>query len=150
MERTRNDCIFPLNEQERKSIEVCTTSLIYAARQGKLSCVKELTAAGADGNAVCECHGEGALQAAVRGRNPFCLIEVIRAGADVNHKNKIGSTAAMMVSDSECLEELIEAAANVNIQDDYKFTPLMYAAEEGNAEIVKMMIAVGADVNAQT
>ena len=89
-------------------------------------------------NAACECHGEGALQAAVRGRNPFCLIELIRAGADVNHKNNTGRTALMFVSDSGCLEELIEAGADVNIKDDYKFTPLMYAAEKGNAEIVNV------------
>ena len=107
MEGTCNECVFPLNEQERKTIEVCTTPLTYSARQGKLSCVKKLIAAGADVNAACECHGEGALQAAVRGRNPFCLIELIRAGADVNHKNYTGRTALMFVSDSGCLEELM-------------------------------------------
>ena len=147
MQGTCNECIFPLTEEETKGICPTDTSLGYAAAKGKLSCVKELIAAGVDVNIGCECHGNSALMTATRSGHPFCLIELIRAGAD-DHQNKTGSTALMLVSDSGCLEELMEAGADVNINDDYKFTPLIYAAEKGNVEIVKMLITAEADVNA--
>ena len=149
MEGTCNECVFPLTEEETESLGTCPTdtSIVYAACKGKLSCVKELIAAGADVNAACECHGNNALMTATWGEHPFCIIELIRAGADVNHQNKTGRTALTFVSDSGCLEELMEAGADVNIKDDSQHTPLVYAAQKGNVEIVKMLTDAGADVN---
>ena len=90
---------------------------MYAAGKGKLSCVKELIAAGADVNAACECHGNGALlSAAIEGRVD-CLKELIKAGAKVNMRNKKGKTALMFAADSFCLNTLISAGADVNIED---------------------------------
>ena len=61
---------FPLTEEETKSHGICPTdtSLTYAAGKGKLSCVKELIAVGADVNISCECHGNGPLVSAVIGK----------------------------------------------------------------------------------
>ena len=148
MQGTCNKCIFPLNKNASGGMCPTDTSLVYAAAKGKLSCVKELIAAGGDVNAVCECHGNGALIAGTCSGNAFCLIELIRAGADVNHRNNTGSTALMFASDNGCLEELIEAGADVNVKDDCQHAPLMYAAQRGNTNIVKMLIDAGADVNA--
>ena len=147
MEGTCNECVFPLTKEETESICPTDTSLTYAAGRGKLSCVKELIAAGADVNTACECHGNSALMTATQGGHPFCLIELIRAGAAVNHQSKTGRTALMFISGSECLEELMQAGADVNIKNDYQHTALMYAAQKGSIEIVKMLIDVGADVN---
>ena len=86
MEGTCNECVFPLNKEESNR---CTeTSLVYAAGKGKLSCVKELIAAGADANAICECHGNGALISATTNGDADCLKELIKAGAKVNMRNK--------------------------------------------------------------
>ena len=54
MEGTCNECVFPLTQGETEGEGICPTdtSLTYAASKGKLSCVKELIAAGADVNAV--------------------------------------------------------------------------------------------------
>ena len=133
MEGTCSECVFSLNVEESPGTCPTDTSLVYGAGKGKLSCVKELIAAGADVNISCECHGNGALMTATWGGHPFCLIELIRAGADVNHRNNTGRIALMFVSDSGCLEELIEAGADVNIKDDYQHTPLMYAVKEGGS-----------------
>ena len=37
----------------------------------------------------------------------------------------------------------------INIRDKYSKTPLMFASEEGNTEIAKLLIERGADVNSQ-
>ena len=147
MEGTCNKCVFPLNKDECKGTCPTDTSLVYAAAKGKLSCVKELIAAGADVNAACNCHGNGALISAAVDGHAFSLIELLRAGADVNHRNNTGSTALMFVSDIGCMEELIEAGANMNIGDNYQHTLLISAARRGNVDILKMLIATGADVN---
>ena len=88
MEGTCNECVFPLNKKE--SIGTCPTdtSLVYAAATGKLSCVKELIAAGADVNAVCECHGNGALRHAAEQGYVNCIKELTSVtSTDVNIKN---------------------------------------------------------------
>ena len=62
MEGTCNECVFPLKKEDSKGICPTVTALTYAAGRGKLSCVKELIATGADVNIGCGCHGNGALQ----------------------------------------------------------------------------------------
>ena len=57
IEVTCNECAFPLNKKDGKAACRNDASLVFAATKKKLSCVKELTAAGADVNNGCECHG---------------------------------------------------------------------------------------------
>ena len=52
MEGTCNECVFPLNKEESEGVCATDTSLTYTASKGKLSCVKELIAAGADVNVM--------------------------------------------------------------------------------------------------
>ena len=144
-----NECIFPRNKEEIKKTGTCPTdtSLTYAAGMGKLSCVKELIAAGADVNAVCECHGKGALQHAVKYGHADCLTELIEAGAKVNMQNKNGNTALMFTTNIAFLNHLITAGADVNIKNKEGNTVLMYAVQNGNVDFVKKLISAGADVN---
>ena len=92
MEGTCNECVFPLNKEERKLICSTDSSLIYATRLEKLSCVKELIAAGADVNAACECHGISALMTAAIVGTVDCLKELITAGSNVNQQHRDGFT----------------------------------------------------------
>ena len=103
MEGTCNECVFPLSKD--KGVGTCQsdTSLVYAAGEGKLSCVKELIAAGAEVNTGCECHGKGALLSAAANGHFDCLKELLDSGAEANVQNKEGYTALMFVKDVKCL-----------------------------------------------
>ena len=99
MEGTCNECVFPLNKEDSEAICATYTSLVYAARRGKLSCAKELIAAGADVNIVCE----------------------LDSGAKMDVKSNLGRTALTLASKNghvECLHELVAAGADVNSQNN--------------------------------
>ena len=153
MEGTCNECVFPLTEDREKRVHgICPTdtSLTYAASKGKLSCVKELIAAGADVNTACECHGNGPLMGRqLWGKHADCLYELINSGANVNIQNKEGDTALMYAAatDIQSLIELITSGADLNIQNNNQETALMFAARTGNVNQAEMLICAGAEVN---
>ena len=49
------------------------------------------------------------------------------------------------------VEKILETHGdkNVDIRDRHNYTPLIWAARQGHHEVVKKLIAVGADVNGQ-
>ena len=135
MEGTCNECVFPLNKEESEGVCATDTSLVYAASKGKLSCVKELIAAGAYVNSVCECHGNGALLSAAMEGRVDCLHELIISGTQVNVQNNKGNTTLMITADRghvECLKELISAGIDINKQNKDGRTALMFAAGQGH------------------
>lgn len=76
---------------------------------------------------------------------------------DVNHiftlecnAYKYKATLLCIAADSDCTEmiaDLIDNGADVNIADDNKNTPLDFAIENGNLDIVKRLLKEGAEVN---
>ena len=74
--------------------------------------------------------------------------ELIAQGADVTLKNKYGKTplhAASLGRCPDCLRALLDAGgkAIVNASDSGKLTPLHYATQMGNLEIIKILLEVG-------
>ena len=126
------------------------SSLICAARQGKLSRVEELIVAGTDVNATCECHGNGALVSAAMEGHIECLKELIKAGAKLDLRNKNGSTAliaSVCNGRQDCMKELLKAGADSDIADNEGDTALLHAISAGLVDCVKELIVAGADVN---
>ena len=150
MEGTCNECVFPLTKDETERANICptVTSLTYAAKVGKLSCVKELIAAGADVNAQCECHRRGARLGSVVRRQDGCMKKFFSAGADVHSTCTSYGTGALIGATSrgrvECLKLLIAAGADVNVKDNDGNTALMYASD---TRCTTELITAGADVN---
>jgi len=75
---------------------------------------------------------------------------IIKAGADVNTKDKYGRTALHLASyymHKQIVKILLDAGADVNAKDQYGYTPLHVATFNGYEQIVKILIEAGADVN---
>ena len=73
-------------------------------------------------------------------------------GADVNAKNKLGSTPlheAAYRGHKEIVELLIDEGADVNAKGENGWNPLHLAAGRGQKEVAELLIANGADVNAK-
>ena len=73
-------------------------------------------------------------------------------GADVNAKDDIGLSALSVAAISESEDAralLLSYGAKVSPRDSGKRTPLYYAAHNGHARIVEMLVEAGANVNAK-
>ncbi len=82
---------------------------------------------------------------------------LLKTGADVNVKNKEGTTALMASTwgktgrgDVSIAKALIVSGANVNASNAYGRTALMDVAGNGNVEFTSLLLSAGADVNMQT
>jgi ankyrin repeat protein len=76
----------------------------------------------------------------------------IKAGMDINSRDKDGSTALMVASergDVQMAQLLIQNGADVNAKNIDGYTALMYIAYKGNLEIAELLIKNKADVNAR-
>ena len=150
------------------------TALMEASRRGHTGAVKLLIDNGADVNCM-NSYGEIALIEASDNGHIEVVKLLIEAGADVNARDH-GTTALMEASIDgylEIVKMLIEAEADLNIQYSgviyldsdkeitgkvierkfvikyYQYTVLMLASEMGHADIVKLLLNAGADVNVQ-
>lgn len=95
---------------------------------------------------MCE---QGLLSQGIRIGNVQLVQTAINAGADVNYTDsKNGSTPlikAIIAGSKDIAQMLIEAGANHQKIDFAEYTPLGYAAQEGNLEMVKLLLNAGAD-----
>ncbi|XP_055988933.1 M-phase phosphoprotein 8 [Sorex fumeus] len=75
---------------------------------------------------------------------------LIRKGAQVNGRQKNGTTALIHAAEKNFLTTvaiLLEAGAFVNVQQSNGETALMKACKRGNSDIVRLVIECGADCN---
>lgn len=124
------------------------TALMMAARTGKIDAVKVLLDHKAQVNAHETWGGTTALMWAVSERHPDVVKLLIDRGADVNAKSYFVPSASgrgfegttpVPPKPNQPIEEF---AAGM-------LTPLMFAAREDALDSAKMLLAAGADINAQ-
>ncbi|MEM4987538.1 ankyrin repeat domain-containing protein [Collimonas sp. H4R21] len=75
-----------------------------------------------------------------------------RKGVSIDSRGEDGSTALLLATNLnrvKLVQALLDLNANPNVLDRNGWTPLLSAADEGNAEIVSMLLAKGADVRAK-
>jgi hypothetical protein len=118
------------------------TALIAQVQLGEYENAKRLLQAGADPNAA-TAGGERALMIAAKaGRED--LVELI-AGfkADVNVGNAAGRTALHGASKEAVVQVLVKVGANIEAKDNYGWTSLHWASENGHAAVVQTLLQLG-------
>lgn len=130
-----------------------TTALIYAAHHNDLDAVNLLIAAGANVKAANR-YNVTALSEAAGAGNGEMIEALLKAGADPNATVGEGETALMAASRAGSVrgvQALLARGANVKAKDAYRGeTALMWAVAENHADIAKILIDAGSDVNARS
>jgi ankyrin len=130
-----------------------TTALHWAVQKDDADLVDRLIKAGANVNARNDYGSTPMSEAAING-NVAIIDRLLKAGANVESANDDGQTALMIIARTNNVEGarlLISKGANVNAVEKWREqTPLMWAAAESQAAMVKELVARGADVNARS
>jgi ankyrin repeat protein len=130
-----------------------TTPLHQAAFSGDVAEVRRLLAAGADVTAANN-YGVNAMQLAADTANTELIGLLLKAGADADSPNPEGETALHLVARAgnvEAARLLLKAGAKVDPREHFgEQTPLMWAAARRHPQMVELLVARGADINARS
>ena len=128
-----------------------TTAIMFAAHNDDLALVQALIKAGANVK-LKNVFGTSAItEASIVGSAPI-IDALLKAGADANFKNPEGETPIMAAARSgkvDAAKRLLDAGANVNAKEGWGGqSAIMWAAAQSQPEMIKLLAARGADVNA--
>jgi ankyrin repeat protein len=130
-----------------------TTPLMWAARYGDAVVVERLLRAGAKASAENVFGVTPMAEAALIGSEPV-IRELLAAGVDADSPNPEGETALMLVVRTgriDAAEVLIDAGADVNAKERWAGqTALMWAAAQLQPQMVKLLLANGAEIDARS
>ena len=126
------------------------TPLALACLNASAPMVEMLLKAGANPN-VAQSSGETPLMVAALTGNAAVVKLLLDHGADVNAIESALSQTALMRAVAEnhlqVMRLLIDAHADVTARSKNRFTPLLFAAQQGNIESARMLLAAGVGVN---
>jgi ankyrin repeat protein len=129
-----------------------TTAIMWASYNGDLELVKKLVAAGADVNAKNDFGAFALSEAAMTGSTPI-IDALLKAGANADAANNEGETALMEVARTGRIDAanlLLKAGADINLTEQWGGqSPLMWAAAQSQPEMVKFLLANGANADAR-
>ncbi len=129
------------------------TALHYAAHRNNLDAASVLIKTGADVNAANELGATPLWLAAVNGSAEM-VRRLLEAGANPNVSLTMGESPLMAAARSGALrsvEELLEGGADVDTAEyERGQTALMWAAAQKHADVARLLIHKGADINART
>ena len=129
------------------------TALLFSAHWDDVELAKRLLEAGAGVNAADD-HGVTALERAAENASCAMVEMLLAAGADVNARQMSGLTPLMTAArtgSADVTRALIAGGANVNaVVTATGSTALMWAVSEPHPEIVRVLLAAGAEPRAST
>jgi cytohesin len=116
-------------------------------RNNVIEIVNLLLEAGAQVNVIEIKSGNTPLHTAVLYDKLNIVEALLRAGADVNARDKWGSTPLHFAASPGTATALLKAKAKVNAVDSVGRIPLHDAAHRGSDQVVRTLLGAGADVN---
>ena len=123
--------------------------LLNAVRDGDATAIAVLLKSGVDPS-VRDGYGATALMYAAAFASLDCIRLLLDAGADVNAASNQGSTALMWsTADAAKVRLLLGRGADVNARTKDGGTALLSAAFRQNVEVLRLLIAAGADPRAE-
>jgi len=130
-----------------------STALHWAVYRDDVQLVEMLLRAGANSRAANR-YGVTPLYPASVNGNAEVIRMLLKAGADPNTVLPEGETVLMSAArtgDAESVKLLLDADANANAQEEWRGqTALMWAAAEGHPEVIRELVARGADVSTRS
>lgn len=130
-----------------------TPALHWLVRIEELELTKRLLDAGADVN-LRNGLGLAALSLAIENRDLDMVQLLLDRGADAKTPDVAGETPLMQAARSGSpgiVQAVLEKGVAIDYQEpNYQQTALMIGVRSGSAEVVALLLAAGADVNAQT
>ena len=127
------------------------TPLERAAENASLPMVERLLAGGADAGAA-RTSGLTPLMTAARTGNAAIVEALVDHGADVNAATAETRSTALMwglaAPHPDVVRLLLERGADPTLETSAGFTPLMFAARNGDVEMGRALVAAGVDVDA--
>jgi uncharacterized protein len=152
---TRNDLemadlLLRAGADAKAANELGATALYAAAASPDAAMTERLLAAGADPNAHLLSGETPLMQAARRGALASVRL-LLDAGADPNAQEANGGQNALMWAIAQrhaaVTEELLRRHADFDARSKSGFTALMFAAQQGDAESARLLLAAGANAN---
>ena len=147
-EQPVSDAARSVEEPEKAAPRISVKALHDAAYTGGIETVRQAIAQGADVNAS-DADGRIALQLAAFEGHTEVVQLLLDNGAQLDHLDSAGRTALLYASSGpnpETVLVLLGAGADTNIVDKVeKFSALMFAAAEGQLEVVRALLQYKAD-----
>lgn len=138
------------------------TALMDAVNEGNLPIIQELLVNGAD-LSICDTYGNTAMHYSVishslKSPNHLQIVDLVTTSAVVNVANKTGLTGLMLaciIHDTEAVKIILSRKPEIDLQRQCTdpsdpladFTALMYACDEGDLEIVQLLLQAQANPN---
>ena len=127
------------------------TPLFLAAENGSAPVAERLLAAGADASATLPADGETVLMRAAHSGSAAIVRKLLERGADPHARAiRSGQTALMWAvaeNHAAAARELIAHGADVRGRSHGHYTPLLFAARQGNVAIAAMLLDAGVPVD---
>jgi ankyrin repeat protein len=130
-----------------------TTALHWAVRYDEAMLVERLLKAGAKPN-VANRYGVTPISLACESGSAAVVDQLLKAGVSPNATGPLGETALHTCAHTgnvDAAKALLARGAKVDAGDNWRGqTPLMWAAAQGHAAMVRVLVEAGADVNARS